>query len=425
MRGTGVHLLTNPVRHYAWGDQDFIPDLTGDTPDGRPWAELWIGAHPDDSSTLADGTSLAELIERQPDRVLGARVRARFGDRLPYLGKVLSAAGPLSIQVHPDPEQAARGYAAEEAAGVERSAPHRRYRDPYAKPEMILALGAFEALCGIRPVARTLEVLDALAVEHPRWPGLTDRLRVSPDASGVRSFLETVLTGPAWVGGLSEAVAGAAAALDTPTGRTLADLGERYPGDPGVLVALLLNRVSLRDGEAMFLGAGVLHAYLSGHGIEVMGASDNVLRAGLTGKHVDAAELLALAALAPGPPDLVAGQDEGGVRSFGPDTPEFAVHVVRADGDPMNLPGEGPRIVLALDGEMSMAPDAGAATVLRRGRSAMVEAAAGPVTVSGEGTAVVAGVPAPMPDHGFEPLPERGADVSSSLIDRLGGDQAD
>lgn len=398
-----VHVLTNPVRHYPWGDQHFIPELLGTEPDGRPYAELWVGGHPDDSSVLADGTAVAALAEQQPERVLGERARREFGDRLPYLCKVLAAAAPLSIQVHPNPEQAERGYAVEETGGVDRQAPERRYTDRYAKPELVLAIGTFEALAGVRPLQRTRELLDGLSVDHPRWAGLA---RLLPGSAGddpagaVRRYLEAVLH-PADPGGTGRLGAGLVAAVgaacerrDTPETRTLADLARRHPGDPGVLVALLLNRVTLQPGEAMFLAPGVLHTYLHGAAVEVMGASDNVLRAGLTGKHVDAREVLALAVLDPAPPHLLSPELVDGVRLFRPPTPEFDVATVVLDGDvEVTLPLSGPRVVMALEGEVVLRVGGTQGTRLGRGRTVLVEAVAGRVRVSGKGALVVTGVP--------------------------------
>jgi mannose-6-phosphate isomerase len=154
--------LENPVRHYPWGSTGAIPHLLGREPDGRPHAELWVGAHPTGPSLLAEqrpGARLDEAIEARPQAMLGAQVAERFGARLPFLMKVLAAGMPLSLQVHPDAEQARAGFAAEEAAGVGRDSPLRRYRDPFHKPELLVALEPFEALCGFRPPAEPAAAL--------------------------------------------------------------------------------------------------------------------------------------------------------------------------------------------------------------------------------------------------------------------------
>jgi mannose-6-phosphate isomerase len=238
------------VQHYAWGDRTFIPELLHRTADGRPWAELWLGTHPNGPATTADGTPLSELT-----------------GPLPYLLKVLSAAEPLSLQVHPNRGQAIDGF----ARGV--------YPDDRAKPELLVALTPFDALCGIRPVPATLMLLSALEADD-----LTRSVRNDGLAATIDGLYSGRLDpGPTIV---------ACSRSDRPEARLVSTLAARYPRDPSVAVTLLLNRVTLRPGEAMRLTAGNLHAYLSGSGIELMGASDNVVRGGLTEKEVDVEELL-------------------------------------------------------------------------------------------------------------------------------------
>ncbi|MHA7239381.1 mannose-6-phosphate isomerase, class I [Arthrobacter sp. TMS1-12-1] len=319
-----MYLLDNPLRPYAWGSERAIADLLGREPSGGPEAELWVGAHPDSPSEVvfADGTrsTLDELIGKDPASLLGDEVAARFDGRLPFLLKVLAAGSALSLQVHPSLEQAAAGYDAEEADGVPRDAPHRNYRDRNHKPEMLYALSPFEALCGFRPLAdaaRTLGVL-AAAVD----PGSTTRSLLDDASSHLaagggaglrRAFTLLLEAPPETVDGVVAAARGLASADATASDDapardlgTLAELSAQYPGDPGVLVALLLNRVSLRPGEALHLPAGNIHAYLGGLGIEVMASSDNVLRGGLTRKHVDTGELLSTVVFEPlAPPSLV------------------------------------------------------------------------------------------------------------------------
>jgi mannose-6-phosphate isomerase len=245
-----VRPITGVVQHYAWGDPDFIPRLLGREPDGRPWAELWLGTHASGPSRLADGRALAEL-----------------SGALPYLLKVLAAAQPLSLQTHPGAEQARAGY----QTGV--------YEDPYAKPEVLCALTRFEAFCGVRPVDETVALLEELGL---------DRLASAFEAAGVRDTIRALFGGRVPLAQVVEACA----ADDRPEARWVTELAARYPGDPSVVVTLLLNYVQLEPGEALQLGPGNLHAYLSGAGVELMGASDNVVRGGLTSKHVDVDLLL-------------------------------------------------------------------------------------------------------------------------------------
>jgi mannose-6-phosphate isomerase len=278
-----VFEIGGTIRRYEWGSHTVIQNLLGHEPDGRPAAELWFGAHPGDPSP-ALGRTLSELLDADPDGLLGPDVVGRFGPRLPYLLKVLAADKALSIQVHPNAEQARTGYAAEEAAGVPRDAPQRNYADPHHKPELLCALTPFEALCGFRPVAETLDLLAGLAI--PELGFLAELLR-GPD--GLRAAFTALLThdDPA-------PLVAAVTARATPDGplRAAGLAAADFPGDVGVVLTLLLNYVRLEPGQAIFLGAGNVHAYLRGAGVEIMANSDNVLRCGLTPKHVDVPELL-------------------------------------------------------------------------------------------------------------------------------------
>lgn len=247
-----MRVIRGVVQHYAWGHHLFIPNLLGLEPDGRPWAEWWLGTHPNGPSTLDDGRPLAEV-----------------AGELPYLLKVLAAAEPLSLQTHPSAALAREGY--------ERG----RYPDPNPKPELLCALTPFAALCGIRPIDQTLEVLDAIG---SGTADLATCLRHEGPVGAIAGLLRgAVELGP---------IVDACAAADSRAAALVRDLAARYPGDPSVAVTLLLNHVVLEPGEAIHLGAGNLHAYLGGCGVELMGASDNVVRAGLTVKPVDVDELL-------------------------------------------------------------------------------------------------------------------------------------
>jgi mannose-6-phosphate isomerase len=306
-----MYLLRAALRDYAWGSATLLAELQGRTPTGRPEAELWMGAHPGAPAgavPAADPQSapvpLDELLDADPETLLGAA--ARFG-RLPYLVKLLAAGTPLSIQAHPTLDQARAGYAAEEAAGVPVTAAHRNYKDDNHKPEMVIALTPFTALCGFRPPQESGTSFDRLAralAEHHDDGASGPAAAAARHAALLRegSGLETVfseLLDPAgdWAAGpwVAEAVA---ALRNSP--RALAEdlnlstavgIAEHYPDDPGVLVSVLLHRVDLAPGQAIHLPAGNVHAYLHGLGVEVMAASDNVLRGGLTPKHVDVPEL--------------------------------------------------------------------------------------------------------------------------------------
>ncbi len=386
-----MELLDNPVRGYAWGSYTTIAQLQGrPAPTERPEAELWLGAHPDGSSTVevsSGPVSLKDLIGADPARLLGAPVVARFGARLPFLMKVLAAAQPLSLQAHPDAAQAAAGDAAEQAAGALPGSPVRNYHDPYHKPELLVAVDDFDALCGFRDPGASAELLDRLKV-----PALASTVQALRTAVGPEAALRTAVTGLLSLdqgsrGPLVQAVVDAAGALDTPADALVAELGARYPGDIGVVLALLLNQVRLAPGEAVWLPAGNLHAYLRGAGVEIMAASDNVLRGGLTPKHVDVAELLRVLRFEVLADPVVRPQPVApGLVTWRTLADEFVLHRATLGGgypERVELPGHGPRIVLCLTGEVLV--DDGASTVRLHGGQAGFGRAGRTGTVSGQG----------------------------------------
>src|SRR3954471_10233584 len=259
------HRLTGPAPSSWWAPTPTTPARPGEpSRAARPCAELWVGAHPDEPSVLSDGTPLDKAIQRSPEQLLGAAVRERFGDRLPFLLKVLAADRPLSLQAHPTNEQAEAGFAAEEAAGVPRDSTTRTFKDPFHKPELLLALTPFEALCGFRPVEESLYCLAKLQVPELK-PTIAALAR-----GGLRAAIPQLLAlSPEHRATLVSAVAEAAsrfvAAHDPEfinTYRWAASLAETYPGDPGVVISLMCNHLKLAPGEAVFLPAGNLHAYL-------------------------------------------------------------------------------------------------------------------------------------------------------------------
>jgi mannose-6-phosphate isomerase len=281
--------LTNTVRPYAWGSTTAIARLVGAEPTGEPQAEMWMGAHPG-APSRTDRGPLDDVIGTDPERELGAAAVARFGPRLPFLLKLLAAGAPLSLQVHPDLRQAQEGYAAEERAGVPLDAPHRNYKDANHKPELICALTEFDGLCGFRAPEDAARLLEGLGVDSLK--PYADLLRAHPEEAALREVLTAVLSAdPAEMRRTVTEATAAAQRLGGPY-EPYAGIAHHYPGDPGVIAAMLLNHVRLMPGEALYLGAGVPHAYLDGLGVEIMANSDNVLRCGLTPKHVDVPELL-------------------------------------------------------------------------------------------------------------------------------------
>ncbi|MEW1692578.1 mannose-6-phosphate isomerase, class I [Streptomyces sp. NPDC091265] len=296
--------LSNTVRPYAWGSTTAIPALLGVAPTGEPQAEMWMGAHPGAPSRITrtgpdatPGTTtpaaeqpLTDVIATDPVRELGPATVEKFGPRLPFLLKLLAAGAPLSLQVHPDLAQAQQGYADEERRSVPIDAAHRTYKDANHKPELICALTPFDGLCGFRRPIEAAEAMEALGVDSLK--PYADLLRAHPEEAALREVLTAILTADPVE--MAETVTAAAAAAERLGGAyaPYARIAHHFPGDAGVIAAMLLNYVQLQPGEALFLGAGVPHAYLDGLGVEIMANSDNVLRCGLTPKHIDVPELL-------------------------------------------------------------------------------------------------------------------------------------
>ncbi len=376
------------MRHYAWGSRTVIPELLGEpSPADQPYAELWRGAHPDEPSVLSDGTALDKAIATEPELLLGTAVRERFGDRLPFLMKVLAAETPLSLQAHPTDDQAAAGFAAEEAAGIPRDSATRTFKDPFHKPELLLALTPFEALCGFRPVEESLHCLAKLQVPELK-PTIAALAR-----GGLRAAIpQLIALSEGFRGALVDAVAEAGArfvAAHDPefinTNRWAATLAAIYPGDPGVVISLMCNHLKLAPGEAVFMPAGNLHAYLSGAGIEVMASSDNVLRGGLTHKHVDLAALIEVLDFTDGRvPVLHPVLGPFGLRYRVP-VDEFDLTHCRLGDQPGTLTATGPQILLCAEGTAVLS-SADGELVLDKGAAAFVPAGA---PLSARGPAVL------------------------------------
>ena len=353
--------ITNTPRDYAWGSATAIPQLLGTAETGLPQAELWLGTHPGSPSQTPAG-SLAELTT------------------LPFLLKVLAAASPLSLQAHPTIAQAVEGFARENALGIALDAPDRNYRDELHKPELIYALTPFRALCGFRPASETGAALERLLGAVPGNAALTgwlDRLGSDDD---IREVFEWLLSRGAGVDELLVALVSAAAQVDGAHYTLIAELAAAYPGDPGIAISLMLNLAELEPGEALFLPAGNIHAYIEGLGIELMAASDNVLRGGLTPKHVDVSELLNVLDFTPLPVPYLAPVSVNGVDAFSP-LPDFALLHVTKDAT-VTLPAES--IALCTSGSFTLGT-----YELPRGASVYL-ADESPLSITGSGDLFIA-----------------------------------
>lgn len=405
-------LLDNPIQNYAWGSRTSLAELLGRPPATQPEAELWIGAHPKAPSRLSDGRSLLEVIRTDPEGMLGNDVQARFGARLPFLLKVLAVDSPLSLQAHPNLEQAARGFMREERAGVLIDAPERTYKDDNHKPELLCALTPFEALSGFRRPEHAAELFEALGVSSI---DLGRELR-SGDPDALKRAFSMLMTLPpearsrvvSDVLGRCEG-ASQAGSLTASHGRFEGSirwalkLGAQYPGDIGAVASLLLNHLSLAPLEAVYLEAGRLHAYLCGTGVEIMANSDNVLRGGLTPKHVDVPELLDVLvfdspAVGPSPTrELPSGE-----VCYETPAPEFRLSRIelgpdlRFRKDPARA--VGPEILLCVEGQASLeqlGPTPVVPRPLRRGHACFLPASSAAYELRGSGRVFRATVGAP------------------------------
>jgi mannose-6-phosphate isomerase len=398
--GQPVLVLDNPIQNYAWGSHTAIAELLGrPTPSSEPEAELWIGAHPKAPSRIAEpkgkGT-LDRAIQDDPVGLLGSEVCDRFGNELPFLFKVLAAEEPLSIQAHPNQEQARSGWARENAEGIPLDAARRNYRDLNHKPELLCALTPFVALKGFRAPDETARALEPIG--RPELAAEIGRLAREQTPVALRSLFARLMTlDPDERDALlKRAAAQAARRPGDPAWRWVKSLMDRHPGDMGALAPLYLNLVTLAPGQAFFLPSGELHAYLEGTALEIMANSDNVLRGGLTPKRVDLQELLATLVFDAHVPELLQAEDSGpGEKSFRTPAREFELGFLEVGpGRPFTATGgRGVEILLQLEGSCRLTSD-GSEIALERGRSVLVPAALESYVLEGEGRIARARVPA-------------------------------
>jgi mannose-6-phosphate isomerase len=387
--------LTGVIQPYAWGSLTAIPEFLGVEPTGKPQAELWLGAHPLAPSTV-DGEPLDKVVSQDPVGVVGRASVEAFGPRLPFLVKMIAAVQPLSLQAHPSREQAEAGYTREQAAGVPRDAPHRTYRDGWPKPELLCALVETEALCGFREPRETYELFNRLAVSGALELVAPLDDEDIPTAERLRMVFSRLLRLGSDVRSVILEVAEAAEAVPgsedwAPFARTAYELNTYYPGDPGVLAALLMNRITLQLGDALYMPPGNLHAYLSGGGVEIMANSDNVMRGGLTPKYVNIDELLSILDFTPGLRGLITPSEESrGVWRYPTPAPEFALWRVEPHDQQVVAPATGSgRVLLVTDGDLTLTSDT-ADLDLVRGESALLTAG-DQVVLAGRGTGFVGG----------------------------------
>lgn len=399
-----VQRLNNPIQHYAWGSRTAIADLTGRPhPTREPEAEMWMGAHPKSPSMVVDdhqSLALNQLVDRFPIQTLGDKVARRFDRQLPFLFKVLAAAAPLSIQAHPNRAQALRGYERENQAGIPLDAPHRNYRDANHKPEVICALTEFWGVNGFRPIDDLHRQLGQYCPDT--FASIQASLRSLSPHEALRLLFDTMLNMPASEKEKAIAEAMGRAKNNRPTdpiSTWLIKLQKAYPGDIGILAPVILNLVCLAPGQAMYLPAGQLHAYLDGVGIELMANSDNVLRGGLTPKHIDQAELMRVLLFEPRDPGVMTAEAVSTTEArYITPADEFCLSKVTiADGNSHESPEKRSiEMLLVTQGRATLiTKTTGDALVLKKGDSALVPAAAGVYQLSGQAVIYKATVPEP------------------------------
>ncbi|OJB91706.1 mannose-6-phosphate isomerase [Yersinia ruckeri] len=379
--------MINAVQNYAWGSTDSLTQLyTMPNPEGIPMAELWMGAHPKSSSQVIDTQghlqSLRDLIDSDPSFYLGKAVAKRFGE-LPFLFKVLCAAQPLSIQVHPSKQAAEIGYARENAAGIPLNAAERNYKDANHKPELVFALTPFHAMNGFRTFEQLTELLQPVSAAHPDIGAFL----LQPDAEHLALLFASLLSMDGEQKTLALGVL--KSALNNQRGEpwdTIRHIAQIYPDDSGLFSPLLLNVITLQPGEAMFLYAETPHAYLDGVGLEVMANSDNVLRAGLTPKFIDIPELMANVKFIPKPADelLTAPQQQGNTQNFPIPVADFAFAIQTVTAEPVSVAQDSAAIIFCIDGQ-SVLEKNDQQVILQPGESCFIAASESPIKVQGTG----------------------------------------
>jgi mannose-6-phosphate isomerase len=402
-----IELLQNTIQHYAWGSPTAIPDLLEqENPSGQPWAELWMGAHPKAPSQInrhGRWVSLIDLIREKPEEILGPQVARQFDRKLPYLFKVLAASKPLSIQAHPNLDQARRGFNSENEQNIPLDAAHRNYKDDNHKPECICALTEFIALQGFRAIPEIVSMMTAACPVNLAHE--LQRLKTDPGPKGLKHFYSALmnLESPVQKQVVAEALQNSAKIPDADIAFWMERLAEAYPADLGILSPILLNLIRLRPGQALFLPAGELHAYLKGLGIELMANSDNVLRGGLTPKHIDLPELLRVVRFEPRPIGILKAEARDETESvFVTPAHEFVLSTITtsAEAGYLSLQTRSAEILLCTDGDAFIEDiDGGSRLAMKKGDSVMVPSAVARYRISGSASFFKAATPVRHDQH--------------------------
>ncbi|MDT8869868.1 mannose-6-phosphate isomerase, class I [Vibrio fluvialis] len=375
---TPFFVMKNKIQNYAWGSSDSIEQLFDiANPNKHPQAEIWMGAHPNGCSEVElNGSSLllSELIAQDKSRFLSQQTAAQFGE-LPYLFKVLAAAQALSVQVHPSKEEAQAGYAKENAVGIEIKAANRNYKDPNHKPELVYAITPYQAMNGFRSISSIIDHFEPLNIECIQ--PLVEELRNNQHEQGLQQFFTLLLslTGDAKRQAVAKLLTYAQSHQSQSIYTLILELAEQYPNDIGLFAPLMLNVLTLQPGEAMYLDARTPHAYLKGTGLEIMANSDNVLRAGLTPKHMDVLELAKCTRFAEKPEStlLLTPIEQDGALLYPVPVDDFKFALYTKPSQ-TSVTVSSAEIIFPIDEDATLISDEGIEVTIRKGQSVFVPA---------------------------------------------------
>jgi len=375
---TPFFVMNNKIQNYPWGSVDSVSKLFNiANPDSQPQAEIWMGAHPNGCSEIEiDGkpTLLSDFIQQHKPEILSPQTAEQFGE-LPYLFKVLAAAQALSIQVHPSKQEAEIGFEKENQQGIALNAANRNYKDPNHKPELVYALTPYQAMNGFRPLAEIIDNFEQLNIQ-PLKP-LIDALKRAQNESGLEAFFTQLLSlqGEEKTDAVGALLSHVKASIKNETYALIEELSVQYPGDIGLFAPLMLHVLTLQPGEAMYLDARTPHAYLKGTGLEIMANSDNVLRAGLTPKHMDVAELAKCTKFAEKPAEtlLLEPVDQGDILLFPVPVPDFKFAIFPQPHS-VEVSIDSAEVLMPLDAGLTVENDQGISVTIDKGQSVFVPA---------------------------------------------------
>ncbi|MCF6450106.1 mannose-6-phosphate isomerase, class I [Vibrio sp. MMG022] len=381
--------MDNKIQNYDWGSRTAIHDLFGFVNKAQqPQAEVWMGTHPNGCSIVNQGStnvSLSELIKQDPSAFLSQNTAEVFGD-LPFLFKILAADKALSIQVHPNKQDAELGYAKEQQLGVPLSAFNRNYKDANHKPELVYALTEYQAMNGFRSFDEI--IAEFRLCDIPEINGYLEQFERNPNQDGLCKFFVEILSmeEARKINAVDHLLSYAAANQVRPVCELILDLAAQYPNDVGLFAPLLLNVITLKPGEAMFLSARTPHAYIKGTGLEIMANSDNVLRAGLTPKHMDVEELVKCTDFIPKSMNtlLTKAEIKDCEHNFPVPVQDFKFSVFQEPKD-QQVEMISAEILMPIDADVTLLAESGETLVLGKGQSAFIPAYVGNYTLSCEG----------------------------------------